>query len=343
MPVKPEKQQAWNEFISGFEGKLPPERMALLRQAFDNLDGNSAEAAIHHGADGVMMRSEFSRLGLAARKELEDAKALQQDLQVKAQQVADYDLQLKAWEDYLKQNTVSREEYLAIENKMNLLEQYRASVEGQLKTLDLEGLVEDPLRDQPRQNGDNMPDNNNVPRHSQNQNSSQSNQNGQRPAGQFVSKLELNDAVLHGTVGSVLGTAQLFELSNRYTQLTGKPLENIDKLVEEALTLGKPIKEFIEQKLEFSKLASEKETAAREAEIKSRVDEELARRLSELKLPSASARTSNTNVLAQVMGEDPTQKGKPVQPGRFGEGSRRAAEAYYQGKYRDGRGGGILG
>lgn len=343
-----EKQKEFDNWLAGMEGKVDPATIAKVRDLY-------ADPALQdYTATTAMAMSDFGRRGMRLNQELQNNEQLRVKLEENLARVRDYDQRLKEWEDYMDGNSVSRQEYEEAQSQVKLLTDYRNQVVRQLKDLELADLVDvpDPLAGQPGQPGQPAPasadpahnpaSNGGRRMQTNNNNNNQNPAPAESPRGRYISEMDLNKAVVEGTVGSVLGTAQLFELQNEYQQLTGKPLENVSGMVQEALKAGRPMMDYIREKLEFDKLRSEKSEKDLEAKIQARVQEELAKRQSEEKLPFGN-RQAGQNLLSNTLREDPVAKGRPVQPGRPGEGARRATEKYLQGTYRgDNSGAGLI-
>lgn len=341
MPITAEKKQSFDQFLAGFQDKLKPEAYETLRSVF--ADPVETERAQDYVAQNTMNLADFSRRGLALNDEARRVDELRARLEHDVQQVANYNHQLQQWENYLNQNTVSREDYQEAQREIALLTQYRDQVQTQIRDLDLEGVITTPATTDPNTNGGRsaMPDNRTNPA-AHNPSAPASRQAPERPS-TYVSEMQMNQALMHGVIASTISTAQLFDLNNTYQQLTGAHIENIDKLVEEAVRVGKPAKEYIEEKLEFAKLREQKSQKDLEARIEASVQERVAKLRSEQQLPFGAAQRSSGGVLANTLSADPVRKDRPVQPGRPGEGAARAAEAWSTGKYRGEHGSGILG
>jgi hypothetical protein len=333
MPLSADKQKTLDEYLKSLEGSMSAEDLNILRETFSRNEG-----AADRTAQQVMTFADFSRRGLQLNQELDVVNRQRQEVAAKMKEIAEYERKALEWENYLKDNSVPRAEYEAAQNTIKQLRSYKDEVKTSLKELELSDLVDDPEEGT-------MPQDNNRAARNGSPSQPQQGQQGQNPErpihDSFTTNAQVQKLMVETVLGSALGTAQLFQLNNEFRQLTGRDIgsnpgeKTMDELVLEAVKAGKPQMEYIREVLQFGKLKEEKQAASMEAEIDRRATEKFAKMASEAKLPFGTGDRAPTTTLSEVLfKEDQTHKGKPVQPGRFGEGSRRATEAYLTGRYR---------
>ena len=329
MPLKPETQSAFDDWLNGLQGHLSPEDYAAMRAIY-----GKSEAAQQYSATSTMMRADYSRQSQQQKNEFETKLAA---LQTESARLTQIDKEMAEWEQLVKDNTVSRAEYQQALNELAHLKNAHSHVEQKIKSLGLDELING-LEDE--QGGQQMPQQNNN-----NQNGQQG-QQGQQfnpaslPGNRYATRQAVEDQIQQAGVSAIAAQAALMDMDDKYRAVTGKGLPNRHMLIVEALQAGKPLIDYINDKFEIPKLEAEMAQKAQEAEIERRVQERVSKELSQTRLPVPGG-TAQSPVLSQTIqglnaasAEDRTNIplfGKPGQPGRA---ANKASEAFLQGKYR---------
>lgn len=332
MPLKPETQSAFDDWLNGLQGHLSQEDYAAMRAIY-----GKSEAAQQYAATSTMMRADYSRQTQAQKNEFETKLA---QLSQEAARLDALDKQMAEWEEYVRTNTVSAADYQAAVNEMNQLKQYREHTENKIRALGLDevinGLEEDPNL---QQGGQQMSVNNN-----QNQNNNgqqQQNFNPQNlPGNRYATAQAVQNQIQEAGISAIAAQAALMDMDDEYRTLTGKGLPNRHMLIVEALQAGKPLIDYISEKFELPKLKAEATQKANEAEIERRAQERAAKIVSENRIPVPGGQAGSPVLSQTIQGlnaasaEDRKQIPLFGQPGPAGRGAQKAAEAFLQGKYR---------
>jgi len=323
MPLKPNEQSTFDKWLQSQEANFSKEDYEQLRALYQK-----SEPAQQFTATAVMMRDDYGKNGRELQQRLS---AIEAD----AQKLLTYENELKEWEAHLASNTVSREQYDAIQREREQLARNYQAVEARLKGMGIEDLLEaENSNESPQPEQRAMPTNNN---HSNNGN----NQPSQSPIA-YATDAVVNQRIQEAAISTAMIDATMSDLREEYTLLTGKPLPaDRRSLLAEALTAGKPLEDYIQEKFDFNKLRTDKQAADMNAEVERRVQQQVAQRLSERQLPTGGG-FAQSPVLAQTLqavqqaaaGNDP-KAGLPLfaKPGQPGRAAARATEAFLTGKY----------
>jgi hypothetical protein len=339
MPLKPESQSAFDNWIASFQGKLSPEEINQLRTTF-----SKDESITRQVADSVMMRSDYSRL---TQQQQNDYNQRMTQLAERAAQLDKYDREIAQWEEYVKNNTVSAAEYAAATAELNQLKQYKAHTEARIRDLGFDELINDESEGYMyNQNWQNGYQNGQQPQNQsqQHQTNNPPNQNfdpSQLPGERYLTRQIAESKIQEAAVTSVVAQAALMDMDDEYRSLTGKGLPNRQTLIAEAIQAGKPLTDFIEEKFNLSQLRADAAKASQEAEITRRVEEQVARKMSEQRLPVPTGQAGSP-VLQQTMAAmnsaspEEARANIPLfgKPGQQGRAAQRATESFLTGKYK---------
>ena len=332
MPLKPETQSAFDDWLNGLQGHLSAEDYQSMRAIY-----SKSEPAQQYAATSTMMRADYSRQTQAQNKEFETKLA---QLNAESARLAALDQQMAEWEQYVKTNTVSAADYQAAVNEMNQLKQYREHTEQKIRGLGLDELINGLEEDggQPVNNNQNN-NNNGQPGQTPKPPDWQFNPNT-LPGNRYATRQAVENQIQEVGVSAIVAQAQLMRLDQEHRELTGKGLPNPDALLVEALHAGKPLLDYIQDKLEFPKMRADAAQKAQEAEIERRVQERVSKELSQSRIPVPGGQAQSP-VLAQTIqglnaasAEDRSNIPLFGKPGQQGRAAQKATEAFLQGKYR---------
>jgi hypothetical protein len=243
--------QAWLDELKK-EGSLDDAAYAQLKGTFE---ANSKADGFVKGS--ALRQADYSRnmaTVQAAQKAVEDAQAT---LAKREQDVTKYQQDLAQWKTGADKNFQA-----AIQDREKATVKAQAAL-ARLKSLAVaNGLSEDDvLKDL-----DVAPPNNQPNPQDQN-----------RPA--FDDSLYVKRSEIAQTVQeSALIDASIHDVAAEYFDLTGKPLRDASKLVQEAIAARKPIMQFASEKFGFDKLKADRA----EADIKKRIEDEVTARTAKL-------------------------------------------------------------
>jgi hypothetical protein len=302
--------QAWLEGLKK-EGSLTDEAYNQLKSS---LESNSKADEYVKGSQ--LRQADYSRTMATVQQAQKDVEAAQAALAKREQDVTKYQSDLAEWKTGADKNFQK-----AIQEREQAANKAAAAV-ARLRSLAVaNGLPEDDvLKDL-----DTAPVNNN-----QNQNQNQ-NQNGFDPS-QYVKRSEIAQTVAE----SALVDASIHDVAAEYFELTGKPLRDASKLVQEAIQAKKPIMQYAAEKFEFDKLKQ----ARSDADVQRRIDEAVKAKETEI--------LSRTNLPGAGNGLRTDLHGSPIleraaagtlkPDGEAGGGVSAAVAAFNSGKFRPGAG-----
>lgn len=148
-----------------------------------------------------------------------------------------------------------------------------------------------------------------------------------------TSKFVTRDQIAQTVAESALIDASIHDVAAEYFDLTGKPLRDASKLVQEAIAARKPIGQFAAEKFGFAKLKEDRANADIQKRIDDAVLAERTKNLSDGSLPGAGAGLRTDLKGSPIFqGEGGRLKG-PSDEGNGG-GVSAAVAAFNQGKFK---------
>ena len=145
---------------------------------------------------------------------------------------------------------------------------------------------------------------------------------------QFVKRSEIQQTVAE----SALIDASIHDVAADYFELTGKPLRDASKLVQEAILAKKTISVYAAEKFGFAKLRSDQSEAAIQKRIDDGVEAKLTQRLSDAGLPGAGSGL-RTDIKGSPIFNNPEGGALKMPTGEGGGGVSAAVAAFNAGKF----------
>src|SRR5262249_21486870 len=198
MPLKPETQSAFDDWLKGLEGHLSPEDYQAMRTIY-----GKSEPAQQYAATSTMMRADYSRQTQAQQHEVQQR--LDQ-LNAESTRLQKLDEDYARWEQYIKQNTVSAAEHQAVLNEMTQLKNASAHTEQKIRSLGLDDLI----NGLEEEGGQDMLNNNN---NQHNQNNGQPAQQQQfnpanLPGDRYATRQAVQNQIQEAGVSAIVAQAQ---------------------------------------------------------------------------------------------------------------------------------------
>lgn len=291
--------QAWLEDLKA-NGGLTDEAFNTIRSTFE---GSSKADEFVKGSS--LRQADYSRVMAEVQKAQKDVEAATAALTTKEQQVTQYQQELGTWKAGADVNFKK-----AIQDRESLEKKANAAV-ARLKSLAVaNGLSEeDVLKDLEVTP---VPD---TQQHQQ-----------QFDTSEFVKRSDIQKTVQE----SALIDASIHDVAVRHFELTGKPLKDASKLVQEAIAARMTIGDYAAKKYDYAKLEQEAGEASVNQRIKDAVEAERTKILSDAGLPGAG-----NGLRTDLKGSPLFSGGGPLKPptGDGGGGVSAAVAAFNSGKF----------
>lgn len=291
--------QAWLEDLKA-NGGLTDEAFNTIRSTFE---GSSKADEFVKGSS--LRQADYSRVMAEVQKAQKDVEAATAALTTKEQQVTQYQQELGTWKAGADVNFKK-----AIQDRESLEKKANAAV-ARLKSLAVANglLEEDVLKDLEVTP---VPDT----------------QQHQQPfdTSEFVKRSDIQKTVQE----SALIDASIHDVAVRHQELTGKPLKDASKLVQEAIAARMTIGDYAAKKYDYAKLEQEAGEASVNQRIKDAVEAERTKILSDAGLPGAG-----NGLRTDLKGSPLFSGGGPLKPptGDGGGGVSAAVAAFNSGKF----------
>lgn len=150
-----------------------------------------------------------------------------------------------------------------------------------------------------------------------------------------TSKFVTRDQIAQTVAESALIDASIHDVAAEYFELTGKPLRDASKLVQEAIVAKKPIGAYAAEKFGFAKLKEDRTNADIQKRIDDAVAAERTKILSDAGLPNAGTGL-RTDLKGSPIFEKASNGSLPIPKEDTGGGIPGAIAAFNAGKFRTG-------
>lgn len=148
-----------------------------------------------------------------------------------------------------------------------------------------------------------------------------------------TSKFVTREQIAQTVAESALIDASIHDVAAEYFDLTGKPLRDASKLVQEAIAARKPIGQYASEKFGFAKLKDDRANADIQRRIDDAVAAERSKILSDGSLPGGSSGLRTDLKGSPIFGGEGGQLKPPSESGSGG-GVSAAVAAFNQGKFK---------
>lgn len=150
-----------------------------------------------------------------------------------------------------------------------------------------------------------------------------------------TSKFVTREQIAQTVAESALIDASIHDIAVEYHELTGKPLKDASKLVQEAIQARKPLGQYVAEKFKFAELKDARAKADIQRQIDEAVAAERSKLLSDGSLPGSGAGL-RTDLKGSPIFQGDGGKLKAPSDDSSGGGVSAAVAAFNQGKFKQG-------
>lgn len=315
------RQQEFDALMGRISSHLTPEQQEQIRGVF-TASPNAAYAL----AEETMAKSDYTR-------NIQEVNAQRQELSSQQAAVAELSQKVSDYDTYMQQNYLPRADYEKVLAERN---QFQATLDG-LKAanpdVDFSMFENTPNGGQQQMNNQQQPQNHQqlpVPPVNPIRN---------------ITEPQFQQFAQQTVALAALAPATQIDIANRHQALFGTPITDLRGLVNEAMTTGRDLQELWAEKYNVSAKEAEIQKQVIENEIESRVNAEVAKRVSQGIISGAAGVIADQHRSPFLQGLNvPLEQRQGVtgapnldrianQGSGRGEAAMRATEAYTSGKY----------